>query len=190
MMVRQVGFACAAILLSSCGEPGASDGYQASLETVQAMTPQWQELADGSKFARTSANDGQWVTATRCWGQPEDQFECVKVSEMTDLGTFTASMTSKGPLPKIILTASADNGYECSWAFAYHEKIRSRGEQLTSNMLQGGHSAWTSSYVRKYMADNNVVGSDYFRCLELLRVVRDGSVATVGTTSVTRDMLQ
>ena len=52
-----------------------------------------------------------------------------------------------------------------------------------------GRGKWSNAYVSRYMAANGVDGPGWFPCLDVLAAIRSGSLATLGTTSITRGAL-
>ena len=105
------------------------------------------------------------------------------------------NMTSVGlgeylELPDLVLTAAAHNGYGCSYLIEYREEISRNGDVLVSNAVDYSNPRWQRSYVDRFMDDNSVEGQSYFECLEILQAVNRGSMETLTTTEVSREMLE
>ncbi len=174
---------CASALLAGCGSSGDVADFKA------AHTPQWSDLEDGSKFARMSFQEGRNDLAIRCWPGQRGQFTCLRVGKFNDLGSYSVSVDLEDALPDLeIGVAIQRDGYSCAYVLGYTEAISRGGDTLVST--QPGAAIWRASYVENYMRDNQVAGQRYYRCLDIARAVVAGSLETVGTSSITRAMLE
>ncbi len=175
-----------AFVAASCDQPDSS-----ALAAFEEMRPDWKKLPDGSSFARTTLHSKGWDLATRCWPTEVDSvqgFDCVQADTMNELSSTTVKRRFELELPTVILPASSSDGYSCSYLLGYREAISVKADELVTNDLNYSRP-WSSRYVKSYMADNSVPGQPYYNCLGILRAIQNGSLATLGTTSVNRSML-
>jgi hypothetical protein len=88
-----------------------------------------------------------------------------------------------------------DGPYGCTWNdMMATESISSAEGTLTENHFVGpleNRPAWTRDFVRRYFRENSLSGfsTSYFDCRYLHRAIRDGSLATLGSTSIRRSAL-
>lgn len=174
------------LALAGCGTPSVSDDRPIDEKYRVA----WQKLSDGSSFASIEDRDNHMARAKRCWPDGSG-FSCLEVTKNDVIfGIVTVSKKTDPALSPIMLPfGESNNGYSCEYALDPLEKIERNGKALTSNKLHDLDDRWGQAHVRKYMADNHVLGHGWFRCLEVLRAVLGGSLETLGTTSVTKAML-
>jgi hypothetical protein len=176
----------APVALAGCGESESRSDSE-----FRKMQPSWIALQDGSSFARVGSGLDDNQAAMRCWPQDSGKFLCITVGEYR--GSISGTMVvreSVSALPKIVFPyADTDNGYSCRQMMGFSEVISRRGETLVSNRLNTLSDRWSRGFVEDYMRKNGVGGSGHFQCLEVLNAVSDGSLATLSTTSVTRDMV-
>lgn len=175
----------ACILLSGCQQPP-------SVDPTTGWKADWKTLDDGSSFARFNSADGDNQSAWRCWPS-EGAFLCVTAGEMLAAGFNTHAIArrveQKLPTSALPFVTSGD-GYSCGYTIKPGERISRAGEALVSNYLDYATARWTRKYVSKYMDDNAINGSPYFDCLNILQAVRSGSLETLSTTTVTREMVE
>ena len=173
-----------AFALGGCAEVEETD--------ISWMRPNWEQLPDGSSWARVTKPDTENSLAIRCWPAQEDGFQCIRAATFGASGfqSIRIARDSETELPSMLFpVVLTDDGYSCGSLMGPSEEISRSGEALTSNRLEYGRSRWSSSFVQDYMARNNVGGTDWFPCLEVLDAVQAGSLATVGTSSVSDRML-
>ena len=91
--------------------------------------------------------------------------------------------------------AFGEGPYSCSWnSMMATESISSAEGTLIENHFVGpleNRPAWTQDFVQRYFRDNSLSGfaTSYFDCRYLYRAIRDGSLATLGSTSIRRSGL-
>lgn len=176
--------AIASLALASCDMDPAAE-YESKLDNLNSS---WNTLGDGSDFAMVNDPDRGRRIAMRCWLQSSGSHTCVSVEEVT--GAFSRTTVSRSietKLPEVLWGLSGD-GYRCQFAIGITEEVADGADALISNRLQETGRPWQPQFVNDYIRQNNVRGSGHFRCLEVLRAIRDGSLKTLGTTSVTEAM--
>ena len=151
---------------------------------------EWRKLDDGSFFLRDDGDRRQ--SATRCWPK-NDGHECIRVGAMA--GETSVSVADIGALPddgdiKDVYEDESGHfradGYKCSHNVGTMEIIVTGLEPLVRN--EGFPiKPWSRSYVEKFIADNGVKGR-WFNCVGVLKAIENGSVATLGTTIITRKL--
>jgi hypothetical protein len=174
--IRGAVMAAGALLLHGCNSSDANDPgiYKA----------EWSRLEDGSSFATKS--DGENRAAYRCWPH-QGRFECL-VAGQGVMGSIQVARTSYGELPGILIPfAAGDPGYKCSTVLGREEEAISApdGDLITNDNTP----RWSQRFVKDYMTKNKVDGQLWFPCLKTLKLVQQGSLATLRTTSVTEDLL-
>ena len=128
--------------------------------------------------------------AIRCW--PDGRFfKCLRVGEINAAGAYNFSLSTEAELPDFVFPAGGeDNGYGCGTVLGVREEINRGGQTLVSNEPGYGTARWSAGYVRKFMADNGIKGQGWYRCLEILNSVLAGSMETIGTTEITRAIVE
>lgn len=167
-------------------------GCQPATDTseLDAMRPEWRELADGSMFAAVGNEMTDWQVAERCWPAEEKLRDCILVSKLNSIGSTTIEVKSEGSLPTLLFgSAGASNGYSCGYTMGAQEMIKRNGDILVSNQPGYGTSRWSSAYVANFMRDNGLKGQGYYPCLEILDAMLGGSMETLSTTEVTKAMI-
>lgn len=175
------------VTLAGCSDQQGDDAR------LDRFALQWTDLKDGSKFAHLVITDGDRSEAIRCWPKAASGFECLRVNHkrLGVIDPYTVSKEEPDQLPDMSMAIGAPGpGYSCGYVMGYSEQIERGGATLTSNSIDYTTPRWTRSFVNRYMADNAVEGTAYFRCLDVLDAVKKGSLKTLGTTSVTRAALR
>jgi hypothetical protein len=128
--------------------------------------------------------------AIRCW--PDGHlFHCLEVGKLNAAGAYNVSLSTETELPDFVFPASGeDNGYGCGTVLGVREEINRGGQTLVSNQPSYDTARWNAAYVRNFMADNGMKGQHWYRCIEILNAVLGGSMETVGTTEITRAMIE
>lgn len=176
---------CASAALLSACDGNDSAAVQSSIDN---LTANWSTLADGSKFARAVDVERSRDIAMRCWPEASGSHLCLSVVKNDSaMGVTTVSRSTESSLPPM-LWGLGGSGYRCEDLMGQREEIASGDDRLISNILQDTGRPWSRSFVEGYMAKNKVEGPGYFRCLDVLEAVTQGSPRTLGTTSITRAM--
>ncbi|HEX8300662.1 hypothetical protein [Sphingomonas sp.] len=158
----------------------------------------WKELADGSKVATAPYDRANESGGTvRCW-PISGMFDCLSVFE----GTWREAIRKRyTALPAQIGSqldrAVAGSGYRCSLEAdggGYQEEIRNENSaKLIGHVytdISGNEPNWSRDYVEAYMRDNALAAITlYFDCAYVQDALRNGSMATLGTTSIAFDKL-
>lgn len=176
-----------AICLALAALPGCTQSPAADPDPIASYRLDWAKLADGSSFAQTAGN-GNGV-GMRCWPQGKD-YLCLRAATTTTSGlTMTnVARTFEGALPAIAMPASdRSSGYRCNYVLEAHEEIGRDGQTLLDNDLSKS-PPWTPRYVAKFIAENSIAGGSHFACLDILKAVQSGSLASLGSTAVKRGM--
>lgn len=173
------------VSLSGCdGSYGAGTDSQ-----IEDLTATWSTLEDGSKFALVNDYERYREIAMRCWPEKSGPYLCVSVIENSSaFSVTTISRSTENDLP-LRLWGLSGNGYRCDDFMGRREEIVAVDDVLVSNQLSETGKAWSASFVRDYMAQNKIDEPGHFRCLDVLEAVTNGSVRTLGTTSITKAMV-
>lgn len=156
----------------------------------------WTALSDGSQMAVGPLNpDGAGAeSVVRCWPQTSG-FECLAISGETlrDVRRYRSAA-----LPKMLWAETTPAGYECQvtdyMGFGYKERVFNASGQLKEHISSNGmgniEGSWTREYVHNYFEANGIQPETlWFNCLALARIVAPNSNAAIGTTDVTRELL-
>lgn len=185
--MRGMAILAAAMTLSSCVQPESPEAPRIF---------HWRILKDGSQFALFDEDVRGHVTtyAARCW-KANMKFDCLLLTsgQVTDA---RREIVPKLPAVPSILDVLTTAGYECmprdGSNYQEHITDAERGS-LTSHIVTDfsqDRVPWTSAFVTNYLSDNDVKGPGiYLNCATLTQVLRDGSEQSLGTTSLTHDML-
>ncbi len=148
---------------------------------------EWRELADGSHFGETGGS-GEFATVLRCWDGQADysgRKQCLAATKHYTTGSVKLAQVTFDELPATaLLSGSTTDGYGCGSLMGSYEEIVQGGEPLVINRAV----PWSPRFVLSYMTENEVSGSSWFECLPTLRSINQGSLATMGTSSITREM--
>lgn len=171
--------------LAGCDQQSTVKG-----DPSERLTPHWRALKDGSQFASVESEDGDSRAGMRCWPKQVGGYLCVTVGEMTaGFRTKSVGRSENKELPDIMFPyATGGDGYSCSYVIDFQETIARGGKDLAVRTVRSAADRWSADYVKKYMAENDVHGSPYFKCLEILDAM--SSIETLSTTSITRKMVE
>lgn len=179
--MRTVLISLIALGLAGCGS-GSEDTSASDLNLS------WETAEDGSSYAQTSHAGGNNLASIRCWPDVGGGFTCITASEMKAAGALEVSRSSFVSLPSFLLPyASTSDGYGCRYLMGEVEEISRSGEPLISN---ADVPRWSRKYVKDFIDANDIKGTPWFDCLTILGAVRNGSLATLGTTQVTEKMMR
>lgn len=172
--------------MSTCLSGCDNSDYASAPTLMEELKSEWSTLDDGSSFARVNDVEREREIAMRCWPLKTTGYLCVSVvkSEVA-LGVTTVSRSLEKELPPM-LWGLPGNGYRCENLMGKREEIAAVDDVLVSNKLSDTGRAWSASFVRDYMAKNKLDEPGYFRCLDILEAVTEGSPRTLGTTTITR----
>jgi hypothetical protein len=155
----------------------------------------WRDAPEGSSFSINDYADGMLRTAFRCW-PARGGYDCIRVSVMSPRdGGMVGDIYTVGRLFARTLPARdafGEGPYICTWnSMMATESISSTEGTLVENHFVGpleNRPAWTRDFVRQYFRENNLSDftTSYFDCRYLYQAVRDGSLATLGSTSIRR----
>jgi hypothetical protein len=158
----------------------------------------WRNAPEGSSFSMETYADGMLRTAVRCW-PARGAYDCIRVSVMSprDGGMVGDIYTVDRLFSRTLPTSETSGGgpYSCRWnSMMATETISSAEGTLIENHFVGpleNRPAWTSNFVQRYLRENSLsgFGTSYFDCRYLHRAIRDGSLATLGSTSIRRSGL-
>lgn len=169
------------ISLAGCGERAQDKPAPQPLD--------WHKLPDGSQYARKYWQDIDMQSAYRCWPtQSEANQSCISVTDINRGEILEVSLVDR---TRDSSDPSLDTGgYNCTAAYnsLQSEKIARGGNTLVSNS-DAATQPWSADYVNSFMDENQVEGARHFRCLDILRLVKSGSLETLSTTAITRDMI-
>lgn len=155
----------------------------------------WETLKDGSKLAvgPTDKNATEASSLIRCW-KTSAAFDCVAIQgdEWKDV-----RRTRPADLPAKIWGGAVPIGYDCSIGrrgSGYQEHISGQHGQLTDHIvssLSGSMEAsWSQSFVSRYFDANSIKPETvWYDCRALTQVIQEGSNGTLGSSGVTRDLL-
>lgn len=172
-------------LLAACAEQSSADaGILADIKPV------WRSLPDGSSFAITtpSGKDAETLVrvGARCWPESDGGFICMMARQMVGAVNVTSvSYGEESGLPDYMLGDAGGAAHQC---YALMGNVVEQLKRGNSVLVSGAAGQWSRGYVRKYIADNQLSG-DWFRCVDIVRAVEGGSLETLSTTTITRDML-
>lgn len=161
-------------------------------QATETQTPEaeWQQLDDGSKFAH--ARSESIDEAARCW-RKDQGFICLSVQSI-DLGSVGRQYVVRAAERPALGEASSPgigeiDGYVCNYlsSVGASEEIIRGADRLVSRKV-GAEVRWPKSYVDGYLADNGLPGR-HFDCIDVLNVVRSGTLETLSTTAITQSML-
>ena len=187
--MRHIVVCAVLFLVVSCSPGGASKrGVEPGLN--------WQALADGSQMAvgPTDPAGSGAGSLIRCW-KIDTGYDCVAIdgNEYRDIRrTLTAE------LPNQIWSKTVPAGYECQVSnylgLGYRERISNNAGQLTehrgSNFSGNIQGSWTKDYVERYFEANSIQPETrWMNCLSMTRVIAPNSNATLGSSDVTRAVL-
>lgn len=176
-----------ALALAGCSDPSTTE------DPMIPYRATWQKLPDGSSIAqvRIHGSSGDSRSALRCWSDDKKPFTCISVYELdAALGATYVARQFRDELPEMIFPGDGQrDGYGCMRMMGFREEISRGGQALTSNRIEYSSPRWSKSHVQNYLKANGVEGSGYFKCLEILDAMTRGSLATLGTTSVSKDMV-
>lgn len=166
----------------------------------------WEEAPSGSKF-RLERNEYEGFSAPlveRCWPRGAG-FICVSARGMqADGGTiWTISRVARPRLPSAgdPDPPESQSPYSCKLSNLdagrmLEEEISKdggNGAKITGNVIEGplhNRTAWRKSYVEALVRDNNLGENDaYFQCARIARIIEDGSLESLGTTLLSKSVL-
>jgi hypothetical protein len=172
------------ISIAGCG-PSTEDAEQ----MLASMKPQWRKLDDGSLFASVAVSERRYSAAVRCWIETKD-YLCLDAGSYENTGITQVDIERRPDLPTLLYGGPAQkSGYSCGSYSGYQEEISRDGNTLISNTVDGETPRWSRRFVAKYMAANGVKGISWYRCLEILQAIKQGSFETLTTTSITKPMI-
>lgn len=155
----------------------------------------WETLKDGSSIAvgPTDKNATEAASLIRCW-KTAAAFDCVAIQggEWKDV-----RRTRPAALPTKIWGAPVPIGYDCSIghrASGYQEHISGKNGQLTdhivSSLMGPMEASWSQSFVNRYLDGNSIKPETvWYDCRALAQVIQEGSNGTLGSSGVTRELL-
>lgn len=155
----------------------------------------WETLKDGSKLAvgPTDKNAIEAASLIRCWNAG-GAFDCVAIQgdEWRDV-----RRTRPAALPTKIWGGAVPIGYDCSIGHVgsgYQEHVTGKHGRLTEHVSSGlfgpMEPSWSGTFVTRYFEANMITPeTHWFDCRALAKVVQQGSTGTLGSSSVTRDLL-
>jgi len=153
----------------------------------------WEKLPDGSQLARKSSTSGDFAMIERCWPRLDGGFRCLQAGISSGIGSMhQIARTDEKALPTLSFgIVTTENGYSCGTLSISGplEVISRGGKDLETNRLESLDDRWSQAHVTKDMKDNHVGGTGWFPCVEVLRKILNGSLETLGTTSVNKTML-
>lgn len=167
---------------------GLSVGVAACNQNAPAGRLMEKTLSDGSYYEDLADSDGKYRTITRCWTKDCFQFSFTG-SQINQIERSTRSHKQFAP----------QAGYGCRFTALNHNEIAAmtefvknrEGEILISNevLLRDAEKLavptfWSDEYVNEY-AQSNLGGdaSKWFDCYKVFKVLKQGSPATLETTS-------
>lgn len=169
------------VLVPACSQSPIGDQNELAAPPVQ-----WRELPESSFGWDEQSDSGG--RAVRCWKRG-DSFDCLAVSSVGGWSIMAhrysvSRHTDDAPVIR--------GGYGC---IREHDVINERifrgeadGPSLVTNTvaLRAGQSPWSREYVERYLADNSIPADQrYLNCLGITQLLREGSAATINTTSLT-----
>lgn len=157
----------------------------------------WSTLPDGSSLREEVMNkDGvSYRDLTRCWPQGVG-FSCIRASHVV---TAMGDMTRLHRAEMADLEAdSVTSQYSCTMGSAtgpaaLSEELSRGGERLTSNDIspEYGNARWSRSFVVNFLRDNGLPSARaHFDCETVADAIKGGSLASLGTTLVTAEVLE
>lgn len=160
----------------------------ALMERLERQKAEWDTLEDGSVFARIQDYERSLEVAMRCWPDNTGLHMCVSVVKNSMISeTITVSRHTEASLPEMLWGLDGD-GYRCQYFMGDIREEISVGDPLISNRIRETGKTWSATFVDNYMAKNDLTGPKHFRCLDVLKAVMNGSLRTLGTTTITRAM--
>jgi hypothetical protein len=181
--------------LAGCQAP-AQAPKEEDFRTTDKIT--WKTLKDGSLFGTGRFGDIGAV-ALRCWKGSTGKFTCIagwqmgdSLDQMLSADTrYSVYLNSYDELPKIALYFEySQPGYSCDYSTTgLTETITGSNGALETNYVGIRGGRWSKGFVNQYMADNGVEGPTHFPCAEVVDKLSRGSLATLGTTSITKAMI-
>ena len=176
----------ALLQLAACDANDAGAGDRNLIAETQLT---WSTLDDGSSFAQTSGDASGSATAFRCWASREKGFDCLRATKYNGASMpMTAVIKEhRDDLPDMSLPMPfAGEGYSCRSLLDVTEEVEGTGGTLISNRPVDLGDIWSRHHVDSYMAANHVSGVKWFPCVRVLNAILKGSLATLGTTSVSK----
>jgi hypothetical protein len=154
----------------------------------------WETLKDGSQLAigDTDPSAREASALIRCW-KAGTAYDCVAIqgNEWKDV-----RRTSPKTLPTAIWGKKEPIGYDCTIGGVgdgYQEHITGKAGRLTQHVavsLGSLESSWSRDYVDRYLKANAIEPETlWYDCGELTVAIQAGSNATIGSTSVSRELL-
>ena len=163
-------------------------GDAAAKSAIDNLAPNWSTLDDGSKFAMVNDAERDRQIAMRCWPESDGSHLCLSVVEnRAALGVTTVYRSVETSLPPMLWGLGGD-GYRCDSLLGGREEVAIGDDRLIANQLRNTQKPWSRSFVEGYMAENKINAPGYFRCLDVLKAVTEGSPRTLATTSVWREL--
>lgn len=154
----------------------------------------WETLKDGSQLAigNTEPNAREASALIRCW-KVETAYDCVAIQ-----GDEWKDVRRSAPktLPAAIWSKKEPIGYDCTIGKVgdgYQEHITGKAGRLTQHVavsLGSLESSWSRDYVERYLKANAIEPETrWYDCGALTAAIQAGSNATIGSTSVSRELL-